>query len=40
MYDNIGDFYKNAEPRLLSYLIIPGDQFKGQKMEIYAGVYT
>lgn len=40
MYDNIGDFYKNAEPCLLSYLIIPGDQFKGQKMEIYAGVYT
>jgi len=40
MYDNIGDFYKNAEPRLLSYLIIPGDQFKGQSMEIYAGVYT
>ena len=40
MYDNIGDFYKNAEPRLLSYLIIPGDMFKGQKMEIYAGVYT
>jgi hypothetical protein len=40
MYDNIGDFYKNAEPRLLSYLIIPGDQFKGQTMEIYAGVYT
>ena len=40
MYDNIGDFYKNAEPRLLSYLFIPGDQFKGQKMEIYAGVYT
>lgn len=40
MFDNIGDFYKNAEPRLLSYLIIPGDQFKGQTMEIYAGVYT
>ncbi len=40
MYDNVGDFYKNAEPRLLSYLIIPGDQFKGQTMEIYAGVYT
>lgn len=40
MYDNPGDFYKNAEPRLLSYLIAPGDQFKGQTMEIYAGVYT
>ena len=40
MYDNPGDFYANAEPRLLSYLIIPGDQFKGQTMEIYAGVYT
>lgn len=40
MYDNVGDFYKNAEPRLLSYLIIPGDQFKGQTIEIYAGVYT
>ncbi len=40
MYDNVGDFYKNAEPRLLSYLIAPGDQFKGQTMEIYAGVYT
>ena len=40
MYDNSGAFYQNAAPRLLSYLIIPGDQFKGQKMEIYAGVYT
>lgn len=40
MYDNPGDFYKNAEPRLLSYLIIPGDQFKSREMEIYAGVYT
>lgn len=40
MYDNVGDFYKNAEPRLLSYLIAPGDQFKGKTMEIYAGVYT
>lgn len=40
MYDNPGDFYKNAEPRLLSYLICPDDMFKGVKIEIYSGVYT
>lgn len=40
MYDKPSDFYQNAEPRLLSYLIIPGDQFKSREMEIYAGVYT
>lgn len=40
MYDTPMDFYKNAEPRLRAYVIFPGDLFKGQNIEIYAGVYT
>ena len=40
MYDKPMDYFKNAEPRLRAYVIFPGDVFKGQTIEIYAGVYT
>ena len=40
MYDSPADFFKNAEPRLRSYVIFPGDMFKGKEIEIRAGVYT
>lgn len=40
MYDDPQDFYANAEPRLRSYIIAPGDRFKGQEIEIRGGVYT
>jgi hypothetical protein len=40
MYDSPLDFFKNAEPRLRAYVIFPGDQFKGQTIEIRMGTYT
>lgn len=40
MFDKPMDFFKNAEPRLRAYVIFPGDVFKGQEIEIRAGVYT
>lgn len=40
LYDKPMDFFKNAEPRLRAYVIFPGDVFKGQTIDIYAGVYT
>ncbi len=40
MYDNAMDFYKNAEPRLRSYVIFPGDVFRGKVVEMRAGIFT
>lgn len=40
LFKNTMDFFKNAEPRLRAYVIFPGDQFKGQEIEIRGGVYT
>ncbi len=40
MYDEPMDFFANAEPRLRAYVIFPGDVFKGEEIEIRAGIYT
>lgn len=40
MFDTTMDFFKNAEPRLRAYVILPGDEFRNQEIEIRAGVYT
>lgn len=40
MYDSPAGIYANAEPRLHAYCIYPGDIFKGQEIEIRAGIYT
>ena len=40
MFDTPMEFFENAEPRLRAYVIFPGDVFKGQEIEIRAGVYT
>lgn len=40
MYDSPMDFFENAEPRLRAYVIFPSDVFKGEEIEIRAGVYT
>lgn len=40
MYDNITDLFKNAEPRLKAFVILPGETFKGQAIDIRAGIYT
>lgn len=40
MFDNTMDFFVNAEPRLRATVILPGDEFKGEKIEIWRGIYT
>lgn len=40
LYDEPLDFFKDAEPRLRAYVIFPGDMFKGEEIEIRAGIHT
>jgi hypothetical protein len=40
LYDNTMDIFANAEPRLRATVILPGDNFKGQSIEIRRGIYT
>lgn len=40
MYDKITDLFAKAEPRLRAYVILPGEAFKGEVIEIRRGVYT
>jgi hypothetical protein len=40
MYDNLFDPYKNVEPRGRATIIFPGDEFWGETLEIWRGVYT
>ena len=40
LYQNTIDLFANAEPRLRATVILPGDVFKGQNIEIRRGIYT
>jgi len=40
LFDNTMDIFSNAEPRLRATVILPGDMFKGQSIEIRRGIYT
>lgn len=40
LYDKVTDIFKNAEPRLKAFVILPGEMFKGQAIEIRRGIYT
>ncbi|MDO6432579.1 RagB/SusD family nutrient uptake outer membrane protein [Flavitalea sp. BT771] len=40
LYDNTMDIFAGAEPRLRATVILPGDNFKGQSIEIRRGIYT
>ncbi len=40
LFDNTMDIFANAEPRLRATVILPGDAFKGQNIEIRRGIYT
>lgn len=40
MYTNTMDLFANAEPRLRANVILPGDVFKGQSIDIRRGIYT
>jgi hypothetical protein len=40
MFDKVTDLFANAEPRLRAYVILPGDVFKGEVIEIRRGIFT
>ena len=40
MFDKVTDIFANAEPRLRAYVILPGDVFKGEVIDIRRGIYT
>jgi len=40
LYDQTIELFADAEPRLRATVIVPGDQFKGESIEIYRGIYT
>lgn len=40
LFDNTMDLFATAEPRLRATVILPGDMFKGQSIEIRRGIYT
>jgi hypothetical protein len=40
LFDNTMDLFANAEPRLRATVILPGDVFKGENIEIRRGIYT
>lgn len=40
LYNNPMDFFANAEPRLRANVIFPGDDLKGETIEIWRGIYT
>ena len=39
MFDSTYDFFKDAEPRLRAYVILPGDEFRDEQIELYTGIY-
>lgn len=40
LFDKTMDLFLNAEPRLRATVILPGDIFKGESIEIRRGIYT
>ena len=40
LYDKVTDIFANAEPRLRANVILPGDVFKGEVIEIRRGIFT
>ena len=40
LFDKVTDIFANAEPRLKAYVLLPGEVFKGQEIEIRRGIYT
>lgn len=40
LFDSPYDLFKNAEPRLRAYVILPMDEFRKTEIEIRTGIYT
>jgi hypothetical protein len=39
LYDDPYDPFRNAEPRLRASVLFPGDEFKGEKIQVWRGIY-
>lgn len=39
LYDNLTDFFADAEPCLRATVILPDDEFKGESVDIWCGIY-
>jgi hypothetical protein len=39
-FDDVMDLFKNVQPRLRASVILPGDVFKGEVIEVQKGLYT
>ncbi|GHT69069.1 hypothetical protein AGMMS50239_35250 [Bacteroidia bacterium] len=40
LFDNRMEIFKNAEPRLKAFVILPGSEFKGQIIDLRTGIFT
>src|SRR6218665_859920 len=40
LFNNVADLFAACEPRLRAYVILPGELFRGEAMEIRRGIYT
>ena len=40
LFDSPMEFFAKAEPRLRAYVIFPGDEFRGETIEVRSGIYT
>ncbi|SEF41536.1 RagB/SusD family nutrient uptake outer membrane protein [Parabacteroides chinchillae] len=40
LYNTTMELFENAEPRLRAIVILPGDELKGEQVEIWRGIYT
>jgi hypothetical protein len=40
LYDNLFDYFRNLEPRCRAFIMIPGDVFKGETLELWHGTFT
>lgn len=40
LYGTVQEIFKEAEPRLRAIVILPGDELKGEQVEIWRGIYT
>lgn len=40
LFDSTMEFFKDVEPRLRAYVLLPGDEFRDDVVEVRAGTYT
>ena len=40
LFDNVTDLFKNAEPRLHAFIMLPGEDYRGYTLDIRKGIFT